>query len=140
MVGRVKVRSCIQMSLMYRSNSYIVHHCWFEQGLWHLHFLFFITIPSPTSSTPPPSLHLCSFKLYFLRRLRSFIVIPNDLFWTTSVCHIHNDFMPFFSKSPCNRFVISSSSRDYYQFEITGKCNIIADKMTYNFIKKHIQF
>lgn len=29
MVGRVEVRSCIQMSLMYRSNSYIVHHCWF---------------------------------------------------------------------------------------------------------------
>lgn len=57
MVGRVKVRSCIQMSLMYRSNSYIVHHCWFWARTMAFAFSLFqhhtLTYINSTTITTP---------------------------------------------------------------------------------------
>lgn len=55
MVGRVEVRSCIQMSLMYRSNSYIVHHCWFRRATT---MAFAFSLFQHNLTSPLASVHL----------------------------------------------------------------------------------
>lgn len=118
MVGRVEVRSCIQMSLMYRSNSYIVHHCWFWARTMEFAFSLF-RLPHHHYNTPSHLRFATTLRLCVFIATERFILNDKRLSYSQWFHAI------FFPKSPAKSLCDSFTLWPLSTCNTTGKCLII---------------